>query len=246
MTNQSSEGTSTSEEYAFNGSFGMALKELETASRILDDSLAWFAQRGEPLDGHDDIEHQGHINRRDSDVSVGARASLAESVLFGPELLSVVTDLVGKFWQKHFQAGPSLYIDRGVGDIFPIYSNGGRDIDSFVLSRVDNLAGCRIYPTEIPVDEIRLSLAGFGPAANRIRFLSELTSIYSQAVGLTSQSIRFNGRLVASFRNLVGLLRIELRPYSEEQSSSTRSAANNCENSSNIHLHDSTREGDAK
>lgn len=224
---------------------GLTETELETASRILDDSLAWFAQRGAPLNSHDDIQFQGHEDeRRPHTQEAFLSGSSLESSLFGSELGSVVRDLVGQFWEKDFHRGSSLYIGCGVSDVFPIYSNSGRDIEGFVLSRVDNLAGCRIYPTVIPADEIRFSLASFGPAANRIRFLSELTSIYSQAVGLTSQSVRFHGRLVASFRDLIGFLRIELSAYRNEQSETTRDGTNDGENSPSIHPHDSTREQD--
>lgn len=221
---------------------GMSEAELETASRVLDDSLAWFAERGEPLNRHDDIQHQREIHRRESDGAVGAGGPIEKLLLFGFELKSVAMDLVSKFREKHLNSPAALYVDCGMGDIFPIYSNSGRDIQGFVLSRVDDLAGCRIYPAIIPADQIGLSISSFGPAANRIRFLSELTSIYSHAVGITSQTVRFHGSLVTSFRNLVGLLRIELRPYRNDESRSTGHTTNHSEKSCNIHPQHSTRE----
>ncbi len=221
---------------------GMSAAELETASRVLDDSLAWFAERGEPLNRHDDIQHQRKFNRWHSDGAVRAGRPIEKLLLFGFELKSVAMDLVSKFREKHLNGPAAFYVDRGMGDIFPIYSNSGRDIQGFVLSRVDDLAGCRIYPAVIPADQIGLCIASFGPAANRIRFLSELTSIYSHAVGITSQTVRFHGSLVTSFRNLVGFLRIELRPYRNDKSGGTGHTANHSEESCNIHSPHSTRE----
>lgn len=215
-------------------SFDLSSKETESAVRLLEDLLLLFSERGEPLDRHDDVKLQGEMHRRHSQVvsrdpKRGLGLFPVEGLLFGAEFSGVASDLIAKFRHRNLETSPSIYIDTGVWDVFPVYSNRGQDADGFVLASVHDLAGCRIYPVVIPTDVIRFSVASFGPAANRVRFLCELACIYRNAVGFTRESVGLNRRLLTSLRNVVGLLRIELRPYRNDEGENSGSATNDGE-----------------
>lgn len=215
-------------------SIDLGSQEAERAIVLLEDLIFLFSQWGEPLDRHDDIKPQREIHRRGPEVVTGGSERgdgflPMEGSLFGTELFSVASDLIEKFRQRNLNTTPSIYIDTWVRNVFPVYSNGNPNAEGFVLSRVDDLAGCRIYPVVIPADVIRFSVASFGPAANRVRFLCELACIYRDAVGVTRESVGLNRRLLASLRNVVGLLRIELRPYRNEEGKDSGNATDDGE-----------------
>lgn len=212
----------------------LSSSETEKAVGILEDALALFAERGEPLDRHDDIKFQGEMHWRNTEVVTrGSKMEFGlfpvECLLFGTEFSGVASDLIAKFWHRNLETSPSIYIDTRVRNVFPVHSNGHPNAEGFVLSSVDDLAGCRIYPVVIPADVIRFSVASFGPAANRVRFLCELACIYRNAVGFTRESVGLNRRLLASLRNVVGLLRIELRPYRNDECENSGGSTNDGE-----------------
>ena len=157
--------------------------EEEWVSAVLDDALALFAERGEPLNGHDDIK----LSRKSqvSSVSDGRVEQIAApdpGLLFGTEFFAIVSQFLEKAWQRDHNTSAGVHVDRRVGQVFPLYSNGDANPEGFVLASVGDLAGRRIWPVVVPADVIRFSLTSFGPAANRVRVLSEVTSLYCDAV----------------------------------------------------------------
>ena len=202
----------------------LSVDETERAVLLFEDLFSLCSQWGSPLDSDSDVKGQRNMHRgrfdkwqrgdsvRTTSFVVGDRPS-AELPLFGAEFFSVVSDLVEKNRKRDSHPVSRFDVNLGVRKVFPVYRDGDESAKGFVLSSVDDIAGCRVFPVVVPADVVEFSLSLFGPAAYRIRFLSELAGIYGDAVRFLGQGDGLSGPLVASLRNLVSSLGIELGKY---------------------------------
>lgn len=203
----------------FTNPWELSLDETHYAVRVLNDALELLAERSAPLDSHGDVELEREMYRGNAYRETGAEAgggefSLSRSVslLFGVEFRFVAAELFEKFRQRDADVLAGGQVDGRVREVLPVYDNRGDDVQGFILARVGEPAGARVYPVVLPAHVIDFSVASLGPAAYRIRFLCELTRIYRDAVGLLSDSEGFHRLLLTSLGNLVSALRIQLGP----------------------------------
>lgn len=214
----------------------LSVDETERAVLLFEDLFSLCSQWGSPLDSDSDVKGQRNMHRggfekrqrsesvRTSSIVVGNRPS-AEVPLFGAEFFSVVSDLVEKNRKRDSHPVSRFEVNLGVRKVFPVYRDGDESAEGFVLSSVDDIAGCRVFPVVVPTDVVDFSLSLFGPAAYRIRFLCELAGIYGDAVRFLGQGDGLSGPLVASLRNLVSSLGIELGEYRDNHASDSGKGA---------------------
>lgn len=215
----------------------LSVDETERAVLLFEDLFSLCSQWGSPLDSDSDIKGQRNVHRGGfekwqrsdfvgtSSLVVGNRPG-AEFPLFGAEFFSVVSDLVEKNRKRDSHPVSRFEVNLGMRKVFPVYRDGDESAKGFVLSSVDDIAGCRVFPVVIPADVVEFSLSLFGPAAYRIRFLSELAGIYGDAVRFLGQGDGLSGPLVASLRNLVSALGIELGKYRDNHGSDSSKSTN--------------------
>lgn len=199
---------------------------VQIGSEVLESALSLLAECGEPFDIDTHISLERHIHRpnRDEIRDEGGRTVPGvDRRLFGIEFFSTASQLLSKAWQRERNAPTSGYIAPVGTDVVPIYRHDNASVEGFVLTRVGHLAGARIYPVEIPVDAIDFSLSLLGSAADRIRFLGELTRVYCDAVRFSGQAVGFGRKLRTSLRYLVGALGMLLSADAKPQSGATRS-----------------------
>ena len=80
-------------------------------------------------------------------------------------------------------------------------------IVSGVVAAVGQLEQPVVFPSEIPVDIVALNGSGLVAASYEVRLLSQLVSVYRDAVRLAGDGVRFPGEFVGS----LGLLQSRLR-----------------------------------
>lgn len=197
----------------------MISSEVELGTRVLEDALVLLTERGYPQNGHTHVREDGHRQRREpGNGEAAASERLFVGTLFGSESRFVYGELVAKFREREQHAASGGYIIPFARHVLPIYRDRHYDAQGFILAGVDHLAGARVWPAVTPRHEIALSVSLLGAPADRIRFLGELTCIYSDAIRLSGQGISLAAPLIRSLSDLVALLRIELRENRNEKS----------------------------
>lgn len=198
----------------------MSNSEVQLGVRILEDALALLSERGYPQDGYDyvceDREDHGRDPGQGDAVRTGLEGVLV-GTLFGSEFLATASELMTKFREREKDATSGGYIVPLARHVLPVHRHRDYDAQGFILTGVHDFAGARIWPAVTPRHEIALSLSLLGTPTNRIRFLGELTCIYSDAIRLSGQGIGLTALLVRSLSDLVALLRIELREHRDDE-----------------------------
>lgn len=215
----------------------LSVDETERAAGVLEDSLALCAKWGVPLDGDCHVEGKGEVDggcfeERGVEGCASGVVGLSsgfEVPLFGSEFFSVVADLVEKFRKRDVDSVAWFDAGHGVRNAFPIYGDGDVGVEGFILSSVGDVAGRRVFPVVLPADVVEFSVSLFGPTANRVRFLCELAGVYGDAVRLLGEGDGFRGSLVASFRNVVGVFRVEFGKYCDNHADDAGCGADACQ-----------------
>lgn len=213
---------------------------LEFSAKILEGALTLLAEAGEPLDIDEHVRAVGKFRNAEFSRDCFKRRSCGrfegfESTLFGVEFPTAVGELLSKARMREKNGMSSGYVAPVGLDVIPVYGKPNGDAECFILATIGELAGSRLYPLVIPHDVIDFSVSLLRSKTDRIRFLSELTSIYCDAVRLSGKSIGLGRKLLASLRNLVGLLGVTLREETDSQASDASPGADEGGNSSDIH-----------
>lgn len=213
--------------------------EVEFSVQIFESCVALLSELGNPADI--DINprpnrefHWGKPHGR-SERPMDA-STLFVGGLFGLEFIPTARELISKRLVDQDYIPASGYIAPIGLDIVPIYRQSDSHVEGFVIARVGDLAGSRIYPVVVPRDVIDFSITLLGSQTDRIRFLRELACIYRDAVRLSGESVCFGRELLTSLRNIVGALGIALGVKADYKTRDSGHAADDSEDRSDIHV----------
>lgn len=185
----------------------------EMAVGVLDGVMTYFSEVGRPLNiayrtPHKWRKTSGH----------GESRKLIQFPLLSPGFRYLVAELRSKAIEKERDPVSWFnYIEAPV-QLLPIGRHGNDDIEGFVLADIHDLAGARFWPVDFPSDVVTFLFTGFGPAADRVRVLGELTGFYRDVIRFAGEDIRILARIEASLCELATGLGVALRQYRDQQS----------------------------
>ena len=188
---------------------------VETATKVLEAAVAVLSECSEPFDVDAHVSSVGHFQRAGAkgcevEHAGSGSASALEVPVFGVQFLAAAGELVGKARVREGDSASAGYVAPVGLNVVPVYSKVDGDAECFILATVGELAGSRLYPLVVPYDVIDFSVSLFSSKADGIRFLSELARVYCDAVRLSGNAVGFGRKLLASLRNLVGVLGVAL------------------------------------
>lgn len=197
------------------------------AAAVLETVAARRAEWGLPPDLPDDVELERYIDSRPDSRPVTSIDSLLVPGILSLDFSLMCSELVAKSRIRQRDRSTSGYRIGTDLTLLPIYRNGSRHIEGFMLTDVDEPAFTRLWPTKFPRDQMHLLVSGIRPLSDRVRLLSEITCLYCDAVGVAGQFVGLQARLLSTLSDLATGLRIALREYRDQQTDRTNNDPGN-------------------